>query len=52
MMEIFTARWKYILPAPARRSKISDNIGGSKKIVESRVGIISRGQTMENEIIS
>jgi hypothetical protein len=52
MMEIFTARWKYILPAPGRRSKISDKIGGSKKIVECRVGIISRGQTMKDEIIS
>jgi len=52
MMKIFTARWKYILPAPGRRSKISDNIGGSKMIVESRLGIISGGQAMENEIIS
>jgi hypothetical protein len=52
MMEIFTARWKYILPAPGRLNKSSDNVGGSKKIVESRLGIISKGQTMDNEIIS
>jgi hypothetical protein len=41
MMEIFTARWKYILPAPSRRNKSSENNGGRKKIVESRPGIIS-----------
>jgi hypothetical protein len=52
MMEIFTARWRYNLPAPGRRNKSSDNIGGSKKIVDSRSGIISKGQAMENEVIT